>query len=161
MLQDSFDPFNSFSSSGFVSGATSAFPSNFTTPNSFCNDKDPFAAFGTGFTSKFVSFIFFILFYFYNSISIRDNFSLSQSESPVFDGPPALAPRPGENDSPTPALPPKGKGGPPKRPPPPRRPPPPKAGPAMAEPSEEPFGAAAASEGFADFSAFESQVRRL
>ena len=62
MLQDSFDPFNSFSSSGFVSGATSAFPSNFTTPNSFCNDKDPFAAFGTGFTSKFVSFIF--LFYF-------------------------------------------------------------------------------------------------
>merc|ERR1719384_878625 len=79
------------------------------------------------------------------------------SESPVFDGPPALAPRPGENDSPTPALPPKGKGGPPKRPPPPRRPPPPKAGPAMEEPSEEPFGAAAASEGFADFSAFESQ----
>ena len=87
--------------------------------------------------------------------------SVLQSESPVFDGPPALAPRPGENDSPTPALPPKGKGGPPKRPPPPRRPPPPKAGPAMAEPSEETFGAAAASEGFADFSAFESQVRRL
>ena len=79
----------------------------------------------------------------------------------MFDGPPALAPRPGENDSPTPALPPKGSGGPPKRPPPPRRPPPPKAGPAMSEPTgqqnEEPFGAAA-SEGFADFSAFESQV---
>ena len=77
----------------------------------------------------------------------------------MFDGPPALAPRPGENDSPTPALPPKGKGGPPKRPPPPRRPPPPKAGPAVAEP-EEPFGAPAASEGFADFSAFDSQVKK-
>ena len=76
----------------------------------------------------------------------------------MFDGPPALAPRPGENDSPIPALPPKGKGGPPKRPPPPRRPPPPKAGPAMVEP-EEPFAAPAASEGFADFSAFDSQVK--
>ena len=66
MLQDSFDPFSSFSSSGFVSGATSAFPSNFTTPNSFTNDKDPFAAFGTGFTSKFVSFVFdFFIFFFY------------------------------------------------------------------------------------------------
>ena len=65
MLQDSFDPFSSFSSSGFVSGATSAFPSNFTTPNSFTNDKDPFAAFGTGFTSKFVSaFIFIFIFIF-------------------------------------------------------------------------------------------------
>ena len=65
LLQDSFDPFSSFSSSGFVSGNTSAFPSNFTTPNSFNNDKDPFAAFGTGFNNKFVSF-FLILIYFFH-----------------------------------------------------------------------------------------------
>ena len=64
VLQDSFDPFSSFSSSGFVSGSvSSAFPSNFTTPNSFNNDKDPFAAFGTGFTSKFVSFFCFLYFH--------------------------------------------------------------------------------------------------
>ena len=91
-----------------------------------------------------------------------------------------LVPRPGDTDSPTPALPPKKQAAPPKRPPPPRRPPPPKAGPALAEPgrpplpkhspdSDDPFaeenafssnGTAAAHEpesggGFADFAAFQ------
>ena len=51
-FQAPFDPFNNFSSSsGFVSGTSSAF----TTPN-----NDPFAAFGAAFPSQFVSFVFFL-----------------------------------------------------------------------------------------------------
>merc|ERR1719347_385970 len=153
----SFDPFSG--SSGFVSGASSAFNSAFPTPNNF--KSDPFGAFGTNFGSTFDT-----------------SQDVSRGESP-----PLLAPRPGENSSPTPALPPKNTGGAPKRPPPPRRPPPPKAAPAMSEPgggpparpappgkasTDDPFGEESAfsagpvnadsgATGFADFSAFDSQ----
>lgn len=57
-FQASFDPFSNFSSSsGFVSGASSAF----TTPN-----NDPFAAFGaaSAFPSQFVSFSFILFLFF-------------------------------------------------------------------------------------------------
>merc|ERR1719219_1057325 len=109
----------STSGDGFSSGIVSPSQENINT-NALFNNDDAFAAF----TAK----------------PETDASPASRGDSP-----PALAPRPGESDSPTPALPPKNKAPPPKRPPPPRRPPPPKSGPAHPEPPRPPPPATAMS----------------
>lgn len=180
-----FDPFGNFGSSGFGSAASSSFPtptSAFSAPSTFPTSSSPFSTPSSAFPSPFPPTA--------SKPDAFDPFGMGATFGAKFDAspasrgdsPPALAPRPGESDSPTPALPPKNKAPPPKRPPPPRRPPPPKSGPAHPEPprppppasvsspmmsppaEDDPFGGAdafaptptakTAAGGFADFSNF-------